>query len=56
MIKEHLLKLRKEAEEISGNWNGDESGYAEEQATIANDIIEKVDELVELINELNGTN
>ena len=56
MIKDELLKLRKEAETISGNWNGDNPGYAEEQAGIANDIIEKVDELLELINELNGTN
>jgi uncharacterized protein YukE len=56
MIKEHLLKLKKEMEEVSGNWNGDSPGYLEDQATIANDIIEKVDELMELINELNGTN
>lgn len=56
MIKEELLKLKKEAEEISSNWNGEDSGYAEEQAGIANDIIEKVDELLELISELNGTN
>lgn len=56
MIKEELLKLRKEAEEISSNWNGDEPGYREEQASIANDIIEKVDELLVLIEELNGTN
>lgn len=56
MIKEELLKLRKEAEEISGKWNGDNSGYAEDQAHCADEIIEKVDELLELINELNGTN
>ena len=56
MIREHLAKLRIECEEISGNWNGDDSGYLEDQATIANDMIEKIDELVALINELNGTN
>ncbi len=55
MIDE-LTKLIKECEEISGNWNGKESGYAEEQANIANDIIEKAEELIRLINELNGTN
>lgn len=55
-LEEHLLKLKKEAEEISGNWNGDESGYQEDQAHIAEEIIEKVDELLKLINEFNGTN
>lgn len=55
MIKDELKKLIKECEEIAGNWNGDEPGYAEEQAGIANDIIEKSNELLELINELNGT-
>lgn len=55
MIKEHLLKLKEEAERISGNWNGDNPGFAEDQAHIANEIIEKVDELLDLIEELNGT-
>lgn len=55
MIEEKLLALKKEAEEISGNWNGDDPGYAEDQAHIANDIIEKVDELLDLIKELDGT-
>ena len=50
---EALLKLKKDCEEISGNWNGDNSGLAEDKAHCAHDIIEKVDELVELINELN---
>lgn len=56
MIKEQLEKLIKECEVIAGNWNGDESGYAEEQAGIANDIIKKSQELLALVNELNGTN
>lgn len=55
MIKDELKKLIKECEEISGNWNGDNPGYAEEQAGIANEIIEKAGELIDLINELNGT-
>lgn len=54
-MKEELKKCIKECEEIAGRWNGDESGYQEEQATIANDIIEKSNELIALINELNGT-
>jgi len=54
-MKEELRKLIKECEEISSRWNGDESGYKEEQSSIANDIIEKAKELIDLINELNGT-
>jgi len=48
-----LLAISKYAEEISGNWNGeDESG--EESAQIANDIIEKVEELRSLLKELDN--
>lgn len=38
------------AEEVSGQWNGDESGRQEDQAHQANDIIEKCNELKELIS------
>lgn len=55
MIKEELEKLIKEMEEVKGQWNGDESGYYEDQANIAEDIQVKAKELIELINELNGT-
>lgn len=55
-MKEELQKLIKECEEIAGRWNGDNPGYQEEQAMVANEIIEKSNELIELINELNGTN
>jgi len=54
-MKEELKKLIKECEEIAGRWNGDEPGYAEDQAHISEEIIEKSRELIELINELNGT-
>ena len=43
-------------EGIRGQWDGDMPGYREEQANIATDIIEKSKELIDLINELNGTN
>jgi hypothetical protein len=56
MIKDELKKLIEECEQIRGHWNGKDSGYAEDQANIASDIIEKSKELIELINELNGTN
>ena len=54
-MKEELKKLIKECEEIAGRWNGDEPGYAEDQAHISEEIIEKSREIIELINELNGT-
>jgi len=55
-MKEELRKLIKECKEIAGRWNGDEAGYMEDQAEIASEIIEKANELINLINELNGTN
>ena len=54
-MKEQLRELIKECEETRGHWNGDESGYEEDQANIASDIIEKSNELIVLINESNGT-
>ncbi len=48
-----LEQIKKEAEEIAGQWNGDESGSQEERSTTASDILEKVTELEELINYLN---
>lgn len=48
-----LKHIAEYAEEISGNWNGeDESG--EERAQIANDIVEKVEELRTLLAELDN--
>jgi len=47
-----LQAISKYAEEISGQWNGDESGLLEERASIANDIIEKVEEVRNLLKEL----
>ena len=55
-MKTNLQELIDEMIVIRGNWNGDEPGYREEQASIATDIIDKSKELIDLINELNGTN
>lgn len=48
-----IEELKKEMEEISGRWNGEDSGWKEEQAGIANDILEKIKEIEELIEALN---
>lgn len=55
-MNQYLQDIIKEMEEIRGRWDGNEAGCMEEQANIATDIIEKIHELDELINELNGTN
>lgn len=51
-----MEELKKEMEEIAGRWNGDESGWLEDQATIAIEILENIRQIEELIKELNGTN
>ena len=47
-----LKAILENAEEVSGNWNGKESGYQEDMAGYANDIIEKVAEIKSLLDAL----
>ena len=49
ILQTELECLKKDMESISGNWNGKESGLAEDRAMLANDILEKVKELEELL-------
>lgn len=51
-IEEFFNTLKKDMEEIAGNWNGEDSGSGEERAGYANDAIEKIDELLTILNEL----
>ena len=44
-----LKGIKKWAENISGQWNGHNPGREEERARQANEIIEKVDDLIDLI-------
>ena len=48
-LKTELEILKRQQEKIAGNWNGKESGLAEDRAMLANDIIEKIKELEELL-------
>lgn len=48
-LQTQLEMLKKHMEEISGNWNGKESGLAEDRAMLANEILEKIKELEELL-------
>jgi hypothetical protein len=47
-----LAQIKKYAEEVAGQWNGDESGRQEEIAQIANDLLERVGEVEKLLSEL----
>ena len=49
-----LKKIKDWAEDISGEWNGDDSGRGEDRAMQANDILEKIKELEELISEMDN--
>ncbi len=53
---QELSTMGRIAKEISGEWNGDESGIQEERAHIANDILKKIDELQELLKEMSELN
>lgn len=45
-----LEQIKKWAEDIVGNWNGDNPGSAEDRAHQANDILEAIKNLEELIS------
>lgn len=49
-----LKGISKWAEEIAGEWNGDEGGSQEERAQQALDIIEAVKNLTELIEGMDN--
>jgi len=48
-----IEKLKAQMEEISGAWNGEDSGYKEEQAGYANEVLEHITAIEKLIDELN---
>lgn len=47
-----LKQLKEKMERIAGEWNGDESGRQEDNAHIAEEVIEKIDEIKELLEQL----
>lgn len=51
---ENLNEIEKYAEEIAGQWNGDESGWQEDRATCAGEILEYIKGIRECLKELNG--
>ena len=57
ILEQHpkLDRLIETLQEISGQWNGDESGSQEDNAHTADDAIEKIEELKELLDALDIT-
>jgi len=53
-MEKTLKDIKGEAEQVAGEWNGDESGVLENRANIAGDILEAVKNLEELLAELNS--
>lgn len=51
LLKE-LYSLKKRMFDITGEWDGEEAGLKEERAAVAEDVIEAVDNLLDLIHEL----
>jgi hypothetical protein len=53
LLEDNFLDgIRVWAESISGHWDGDNSGIEEDRAHIAQDIVETVNKLEEIIEEL----
>ena len=53
-MKEELTKLRISLEEIAGEWDGDNPGQKEDRAHAAQEGIEAIDKLVQILEELDG--
>jgi hypothetical protein len=47
-----LIEIKKYAQEVEACWNGKDEGRAEERAMVAKDIIVKLNELADLLEEL----
>jgi hypothetical protein len=51
-MEKTLKEIKEEAEQIAGEWNGDESGVLEDRANIAGDILEAIKNIEDLLEEL----
>ncbi len=47
-----LEGLKNEMEHIAGEWNGDEPGIQEENSKVALEVIDKINEIKELLEQL----
>jgi hypothetical protein len=53
MLQEQLTMLESQLNGIASNWNGDESGIAEERFQASLEALEKLNDLKTLLGELN---
>ncbi len=53
-MEKNLDKIKSWAEDIAGQWNGDEPGGAEDRAHQANDILEAIKNLEELVEGMDN--
>ena len=51
-MKEKILEVKAQAEHIASLWNGKNPGIDEDRAMIALEVIEKCDQLLNLVEEL----
>ena len=49
-----LSEMKEKASTIQGLWNGDNAGSEEDRAMAAQELHQKCNEIIELINELNS--
>lgn len=50
--QEFFAQLKKDMENIMGQWDGDNPGIKEDRAGYAKDAIEKIDEVLEILEAL----
>jgi len=53
-IHEHIKEMMLWADEISGDWDGDNPGIEEDRANLAEEITDKTEELHDLIQTMEG--
>lgn len=51
-MEKTLLELKREMEDIQGQWNGDDAGRAEDRAVTARDVVDRIDEIEKLLSDL----
>ena len=54
-MEDEIKKVISYAEVVASSWNGDDAGILEDRAHIATEIIDKCNEVLVLLKELNET-
>jgi hypothetical protein len=51
-MEKTLLELKREMNEVMGQWDGDSPGRAEERVSTASDIVDRINEIEKLLSDL----